>query len=734
MRFQRGSFFLICIFVLSVLPVSAHGYLIRSIPEDRSQLERPPARLQYWFSETLESQFSDLLLRDDRGNVLAEGGVDSQDKSLLTLQVPQDLPDGAYIVELRPAFAGDGHVVIETRVFFVGDADTSIISQAANNQAEGFEIVWKALLFNASCLLFGLTILYSYLLVPVWGNEVYPQGLLPPRLMRRLNILMFFGLFLAAYANVMGLLQQASVFFSASLDTVLANGLWEVVRIGSRFGDVWNFRMLVLLSVLIMHCAGLYYGKQYPKVVRSFWTANVYLIALLLGAQAVNSHAAGSLILPWLAMVNHWLHVLGVAFWIGGVISLALILPVALKPYEGTARWQALEPLMRRFSRYMLGVIFLVISTGIYSATNWFYTPEDLLSGYGGALGLKLGMVALLLFIGALHHLSLRPQLLESLPIEKLRNWAREFGLSMRIESVLAIIALISAAFLSATPIPEPEFLRQSIDNPSQNQRVGDYDAQMTLSPAAPAINSLDLVLRRDILLVEDARVYLQFVLPAKDKRSRWLVADKVDSGLYALVSDRIDEAGAWLVLVDIVDAEGKLTRIVFSWDIRAEASLISSVSPSLVNIGAGLLVVASLGFFVYPSGRKLAAQMDWTVTNVVIAGGAILMTIIVLAASTVYLNNQQEQATLAQNPLPSIINTVVPDAGSVAIGATLLRETCAWEGLEDYGDLLGRIDTMRDEDLYRMSENGWRGLPACDLTNTERWHLVNTLRSLEER
>jgi methionine-rich copper-binding protein CopC len=231
MRLHRALLLLIALFLLTVWPVSAHGYLIRSIPEDRSHLEHPPARLQYWFSESLEPQFSGLLLRDDTGNVLAEGSVDALDTSLLSLQVPQDLPDGAYIVELRPAFAGDGHVVIESRVFFVGETDTSLLSQAASNQAEPFEVIWKTLLFNASSLLFGLYILYAYVLVPVWGNEAYPQGLLPPRLMRRLNILSFFGLFLAAYANVMGLLQQSSIFFNTSLDVVLPAlmSCWKVV-------------------------------------------------------------------------------------------------------------------------------------------------------------------------------------------------------------------------------------------------------------------------------------------------------------------------------------------------------------------------------------------------------------------------------------------------------------------------------------------------------------------------
>jgi putative copper export protein len=62
---------------------------------------------------------------------------------------------------------------------------------------------------------------------------------------------------------------------------------------------------------------------------------------LLIGAQAVNSHAAGSLVMPWNAILVHWLHALSVAFWVGGIIALTFVLPVAMRPYEGDARWQA---------------------------------------------------------------------------------------------------------------------------------------------------------------------------------------------------------------------------------------------------------------------------------------------------------------------------------------------------------------------------------------------------------
>ncbi|MDX2140983.1 MAG: copper resistance protein CopC [Chloroflexota bacterium] len=102
--------------------VRAHGYLIRAIPEDRAVLERSPARVQYWFSEGLEPQYSTIVVRDQAGNEIATGGLSENDDKLLTVRLPNNLPDGAYTVDLRLAFASDGHVIVERRVFFVGEA------------------------------------------------------------------------------------------------------------------------------------------------------------------------------------------------------------------------------------------------------------------------------------------------------------------------------------------------------------------------------------------------------------------------------------------------------------------------------------------------------------------------------------------------------------------------------------------------------------------------------------
>src|SRR5215813_10598212 len=91
--------------LLGISPVLAHGYILRAIPDDRAVLDYPPARIQYWFSEPLEKQFSDLTVRDQVGNVIATGGVSDTDNSLIMATLPRGLKDGAYVVDMRLAFA-----------------------------------------------------------------------------------------------------------------------------------------------------------------------------------------------------------------------------------------------------------------------------------------------------------------------------------------------------------------------------------------------------------------------------------------------------------------------------------------------------------------------------------------------------------------------------------------------------------------------------------------------------
>ena len=232
--------------------------------------------------------------------------------------------------------------------------------------------------------------LYALVLVPAWGSGQFKAGLLPPRVMRRLTWIAVLALALAFLANRIAILQQSMVFFNTGAAQVISQGLWQIVRIGSRFGDIWNLRMILLALAALSLFQAYRWRDGHPETVRAFWTTNAWLIALLLGGFTVNSHAAGSLILPGLAMLVDWMHTLAVGVWLGGLVALVLVLPAALRPYSGDARRQALLAVLGRFSRVVVVALALVITSGLYSAFNWLQQPSDLTqTGWGGALLVK---------------------------------------------------------------------------------------------------------------------------------------------------------------------------------------------------------------------------------------------------------------------------------------------------------------------------------------------------------
>src|SRR5258708_1829309 len=80
----------------------AHGYILRSIPENQAVLSRSPSRIQVWFTESLEPKFSDITLAAQKGNSipLTEAGVNPNSPSQISAHLPANLPHGAYVATI----------------------------------------------------------------------------------------------------------------------------------------------------------------------------------------------------------------------------------------------------------------------------------------------------------------------------------------------------------------------------------------------------------------------------------------------------------------------------------------------------------------------------------------------------------------------------------------------------------------------------------------------------------
>jgi methionine-rich copper-binding protein CopC len=101
---------LLCMVLVAPSCAWAHASLVKSVPAQRAVLDRPPAKIQLWFSERLEARFSSFSLLDGNGNAVEFGAValDPDDPKSLSAEI-RALPPGRYLVRFR-VLSTDGHV------------------------------------------------------------------------------------------------------------------------------------------------------------------------------------------------------------------------------------------------------------------------------------------------------------------------------------------------------------------------------------------------------------------------------------------------------------------------------------------------------------------------------------------------------------------------------------------------------------------------------------------------
>lgn len=110
--------------------------------------------------------------------------------------------------------------------------------------------------------------------------------------------------------------------------------------------------------------------------------------------------------------INVWLHIIGVSFWIGGMLFLPLVLLPAIKNHP--ARSQLLMETGLKFRFYGYIMLLLLLITGLL---NIYLRGIDLswkflvISRYGKLVILKLVLFALILLVSIVHDVQARKRL-----------------------------------------------------------------------------------------------------------------------------------------------------------------------------------------------------------------------------------------------------------------------------------------------------------------------------------
>jgi len=392
---------------------SAHAGLESSDPAAGSSVSSSPQAIVLTFAEDPDPALSLVRLLDADGKTVpGVSAVETVPGEPLALQatLTRSLGQGVYTVNWRSVSAEDGHVESGAFAFGVGVTPAPGSEKTADllhtsAWATGLSAGGRWLLYAGLALFIGAA---STCLLALSGRV--PAG--GPRLLRAAAAVAVVGLCALIWAEraLVGAPSLLPLFQTPEGKDLLALGVALGVSIGAVVCvDLWPARW----SLIFLGVAG----------------AAAVLVHVLAGhADASSSWRAGN-------VTAQWVHMTGIGVWVGGLAWLLL----GIRGMTNTDRAAAVGA----FSRVATVTLGVVLATGVArgivevgSLGNLFDTT------YGITLLVKVGLVAVLVALGALNHFRAVPALGRGAA-------GRSFTLNSRGELVVAAAVLATTAVLS---------------------------------------------------------------------------------------------------------------------------------------------------------------------------------------------------------------------------------------------------------------------------------------------
>jgi copper transport protein len=230
----------------------------------------------------------------------------------------------------------------------------------------------------------------------------------------------------------------------------------------SRFGVVWGARAALLAaSVAALPL------RRHPAFRLWLFALCAYLVM----TPALSGHAAAQSPV-WVFFPSDVLHVLAVSVWVGGVACLVYALPPALRAATPAGRTAVLLDVLGRFSPLALTAVAVIALTGVIQAYIEIRTLNALThSTYGELVLLKIGLLGLLIGLGAINRERLIPTLRR---LAAAASQPGEIGAQLRRTTIgelaaMACVFAVTATLLAYTP---PITARATLPKPAAAARA----------------------------------------------------------------------------------------------------------------------------------------------------------------------------------------------------------------------------------------------------------------------
>jgi copper transport protein len=412
-RLARFALAVGAVFVFAgILPAtaSAHAFLIRSQPQAGSRLAQAPSTMALFFSERFVRGSQQVTIHRASGETIKLPASRAAG-TMIEQPLPAKLR-GVFVVHWR-VLSDDGHISLGEFAFSAGSAG-ALPTLSGSSQGRS----WSEI--GASWLLFiGLALALGGLLSErvVWRRTPVHKTVAAAPVAT--------GLALATAGALLELIllagsQRGGAFLSGLHGGALGDAL------GTRPGK------LTLATLICLGASGLLVHLRWLRL-----TAVVpLLVAVVLVAERGHS---GTSHYGW-AVVADSIHLATVAVWLGALAHLVLVVARAEAPRE------ALVSGARRYSRFALPTVLIVMATGVLTAIPEFRSVRAVYStGYGQTLLVKAALIGLALIVA----LAARQRALPVNPHPRLRLLRR---LTLAEAATLAGVLVVAAVLVNAAP------------------------------------------------------------------------------------------------------------------------------------------------------------------------------------------------------------------------------------------------------------------------------------------
>ena len=722
MKLKRYSIWLLVLVLgysaWAVTTVSAHALLVRSNPSANAVLEKAPVQVELFFSEPLDPQVSSIAVFDSTNRAVDAGDVrvDSSDPLRMTVTL-HALPDGVYTVTWKALSTVDGHQSVGTFPFAVGIANADAvreISQSTTARIPFTALLSKFLLLASLAVLIGQRLFIAL----VWDPALKSNQVEKPVLWTTLYRLGLIGVLISTGLGILSQAGQATgTEFLPPWSTHTGHILFQ-----TRLGVLWLLRL-----ALAMLAVWLAFGKT--PIVKD-WLGFAVNLCLLLTVTLI-SHAATDA-RPFFPILGDWLHLVGMTFWLGGLVYLFTGIR-QLQKLDSQLRTRLTSLLTSRFSIHAIFFVSLIGVTGFYSAYLRVGAWSALLTSlYGHVLLVKQAFVASLLVIAATNLLIISPRLTR----ERLQGTSNSalistFGKILIVELTFAGLLLGSVSFLTYVPPAKAPSLNSDLTG---RTKVDDLSVDINITPGRVGQNTFTLQLTSNGQPLQSAKeVLLRFTPLEGNVPPSELELISSGGGTFTAKGVHLSLPGKWQVQA-VIRREDKFDAFAdFDFTLRNPGS---AEEAATIPRQSGVLMLA-IGLLCALLTASVQANAMFRL------GAGTTLTLLLLGLGIFYLNNPITYVEQT-NPIPA-------NSESIAAGQEIYSSHCAsCHGTTGKGDgPVGLTLNPRpadlsqhavtgihpDSQLFEWITNGFPGsrMPAfrTALSDTDRWNLVNFIRTL---